>query len=65
MGTVRGIYQHFGLKLDEATESRMQAWLDAHAHTRPGFHKYTPEQFGLTAQEIRRKYADYIERYRL
>jgi hypothetical protein len=65
MGTVRGIYQHFGLKLDEATERRMQAWLDAHAHTRPGFHKYTPEQFGLTAQEIRRKYADYIERYRL
>lgn len=65
MGTVRGIYQHFGLKLDEAAEQRMQAWLDAHSHTRPGFHKYTPEQYGLSAHEIRRKYADYIERYRL
>src|SRR5579875_1326175 len=65
MGGVRAIYRHFGLKLDEPTERRMQSWLDAHAHTRPGFHKYTPEQYGLTAQEIRRKYADYIERYRL
>jgi Sulfotransferase family len=65
MSTVRGIYQYFDLKLDEATEHRMQAWLDAHSHTRPGFHKYTPEQYGLTAHEIRRKYADYIERYRL
>lgn len=65
MGSIRGIYRHFGLKLDEATERRMQAWLDAHSHTRPGFHKYTPEQYGLTAAEIRRHYADYIERYRL
>ncbi len=65
IGTLHAIYRRFGLTLDEATERRMRAWLDAHAHTRPGFHKYTPEQYGLTAEQIRRKYAGYIERYRL
>jgi hypothetical protein len=65
IGVVRRIYQHFGLRLDAEVENKMRAWLDAHAQTRPGFHKYTPEQFGLTKEEIRSKYADYIERYHL
>jgi hypothetical protein len=65
IGVVRGIYRHFDLRLDDEVESRMRAWLEAHAHTRPGFHKYTPEQYGLTAREIRVKYDDYIQRYNL
>lgn len=65
IGTVRGIYRRFGLTLDEDVERKMRAWLDAHAQTRPGFHKYTPEQYGLTEQAIRGKYADYIERFHL
>jgi hypothetical protein len=65
IAVVRSIYQRFGLRLDSEVEARMRQWLDAHAQSRPGFHRYTPEQFGLTEHEIRRKYADYIERYRL
>lgn len=65
IGVVRGIYRRFGLQLTDEVEAKMRAWLDAHAQTRPGFHKYTPEQFGLTKEEIRSKYADYIERYHL
>jgi sulfotransferase family protein len=65
IGVVRAIYQRFNLALSEEVERKMRAWLDAHAQSRPGFHKYTPEQYGLTADEIRRKYASYIERYRL
>jgi hypothetical protein len=65
MGVVQSIYHRFGLRLDSEVEGRMRVWLDAHAQSRPGFHKYMPEQFGLTKEEIRRKYADYIERYHL
>jgi Sulfotransferase family len=65
IGVVRGIYQNFGLTLDEGVERRMRSWLDAHAQSRPGFHKYSPEEYGLTEPEIRDKYLDYIARYRL
>jgi hypothetical protein len=65
IGVVRGIYRRFGLRLDEEVERKMRTWLDAHAQSRPGFHKYTPEQFGLTEQGIRSKYTDYIEHYHL
>lgn len=65
IGVVRAIYSRFNLVLDPEVEHRMQAWLDAHAQSRPGFHKYTPEEFGLTEQGIRAKYSDYIDRYHL
>ncbi len=65
IATVRAIYSRFGLRLEEEVERRMRNWLDAHAQSRPGFHKYTPEQFGLTAPEIRGRYRDYIDRFHL
>jgi hypothetical protein len=65
IGVVRGIYRRFGLALDDAVEQKMRNWLDAHAQSRPGFHQYTPEQYGLTKEEIRRKYQEYTDRYHL
>ncbi|MFO1466059.1 MAG: sulfotransferase [Steroidobacteraceae bacterium] len=59
------IYQRFGLALDAATEDRMRAWLAANPQHKHGRHEYTPEQYGLTAAEIRRHFAPYIERHGL
>ncbi len=65
IGVVRSIYRRFSLALDDTVERKMRTWLDAHAQSRPGFHKYTPEQFGLTKEEIRGKYEAYMECYHL
>ncbi|HKD66192.1 MAG TPA: sulfotransferase [Candidatus Binataceae bacterium] len=65
IGVVRGIYRNFGLRLDDKVERKMRIWLDAHTQTRPGFHKYSPEQYGLSKEEIRGKYEDYIDHFHL
>ena len=62
---VRRIYDRFGLELDAHTESTMQEWLAANPQHKHGRHDYSPGQYGLTRDEIRRHYAAYIERHGL
>jgi Sulfotransferase family len=63
IGVVRGVYRWAGMELVPAVEAKMNQWLKAHEAAKPGFHRYRAEDFGLTADQIRREYADYIERY--
>lgn len=65
MREVRRIYERFGLELDAAAEQGMQDWLAANPQHKHGKHAYTPEQYGLTADEIRHHYGAYIERHGL
>ncbi len=62
---VRRIYDRFGLELDAHTESTMQEWLAANPQHKHGRHDYSPGQYGLTRDELRRHYAAYIERHGL
>ncbi|HLS81443.1 MAG TPA: sulfotransferase [Steroidobacter sp.] len=62
---VQRIYERFGLTLDAEVERGMRAWLAANPRDKHGRHEYTPEQYGLSAEEIRRCYAAYIERHTL
>ena len=40
----------------------MQAWLDAHPRRAAADPRYRPEDFGLTADGLRKRFADYRAR---
>jgi hypothetical protein len=63
LGVVRGIYQWAGLTLEPGVEQEMKDWLDTHSEGKPGFHRYTAEQFGLSEGMIREQYSAYMARY--
>ena len=63
IGVIQGIYRHYGLTLEPAVEENMKVWLKKHEESREGAHHYTPEQFGITEQDIRREFKDYIDYY--
>ena len=60
LGTVEDIYGRFGLSLTPAAQSAMESM---HAESRTGArrpaHRYTLEQFGLTAEEVDERFANY------
>ena len=62
-GTVREIYNHFGLEMDEAMERGMQQWLAANPADKHGTHHYDLEQFGLKRTDVERQFGDYQERF--
>jgi hypothetical protein len=62
-GSVRRIYSWLGLELSPDVEESIVDWQEAHRVGAGGTHRYTPEQFGLTAKQIRSDYDFYIERF--
>lgn len=62
-GSIERVYDFLDLKLTSKTLAKMEAW---HAQNRSGAHgshRYTPEEYGLTAAQIRKDFTPYIERY--
>jgi hypothetical protein len=62
---VREIYRSIGWTLTPEAERVMREWLaqDEKAHGAGGAHDYSPEQFGLTPDQLRRDFAPYRERH--
>ena len=65
LGTVRLIYNRFGLTLAPVTEVRMQARIEANPEASHGAHHYTLEHYGLTRESVHDMFHDYIELYDL
>lgn len=63
VGSVERIYRHFGMELDDLGRRKMAAWIEENPQDRFGRHRYTLDQFGLDADELREQFADYVERY--
>lgn len=58
VGTVLGVYEHFGLPLtDEARASITAADTESRRGTRAPSHRYTLEEFGLTAAMVDERFA--------
>jgi hypothetical protein len=55
IGTVRTIYDHFGLSLAVETEEAMRAWLAANPSGKHGEHRYELSDYGLTEKQVRRE----------
>jgi hypothetical protein len=62
-GTVRSVYDWLGLDLEPAVAQNIFAWQDANAMGAQGSHRYTAEQFGLSADRIRSDYDFYIKHF--
>ena len=57
LGTVEGIYTTFGLPLTAAAQGAMEAMHEeSHSGPRRPSHKYTLEEFGLTAAEVEERF---------
>ncbi|SDE47578.1 sulfotransferase family protein [Rhodococcus tukisamuensis] len=57
LGTVEGIYTTFGLPLTSAAQGAMEAMHEeSHSGPRRPSHKYTLEEFGLTAAEVEERF---------
>ena len=62
-GTVRRVYDWLGLELKPDVAETIFAWQDANATGAKGTHRYTAEQFGLSAEKIRSDYDFYIRHF--
>ncbi len=63
VGTAERIYDFAGLELDSSTRASMGEWAANNRRGARGQHNYTAEEYGLTTDEIRSAFADYIERF--
>jgi Sulfotransferase family len=63
MGTVRGVYAFLGLELRPDVEQALSEWQRANSSGAHGTHRYTPEQFGLTAAQLRSDYEFYVSHF--
>lgn len=62
MGAIQSIYDQFDLTLSAQTEAAMRAWLDAHPRRTTKGPKHSPEDFGLTRQQLEERFASYRAR---
>ena len=65
IGTMRRLYAHFDEPLSSEAIARMTRQVAENPQHKHGRHRYSLEEFGLTAEGVRRHFADYCERYRI
>lgn len=63
MGTIDRVYAFLGLDLTPEVRQAISNWYAANRSGTHGTHRYTPEQFGLTAAQVRDDYDFYIDRF--
>jgi hypothetical protein len=65
IGTVRDIYDHYGLAWSEEFAERLKDYLQQNPRGKHGAHQYAPEDFGQTGEAISERFAPYIDRFEL
>jgi Sulfotransferase family len=65
IGTVEGIYTHFGFHVTEDTRHAAQLWADQRPQGRLGEHRYASADYGLSDDAIRDRFRAYRERFDL
>jgi len=63
VGVIRQIYDYFGYSFDSEFETRIVAWLAENPKGKHGIHRYSLEEFGLTAEKVDRFFSDYREEF--
>lgn len=61
--TIRSVYECFGLDLSPEAVSLMQSHLKESPKGKHGAHRYGPEDFGLSTEEIRKRFGRYLDRF--
>ncbi len=57
------IYEFAGLELTPEVREGMRSWSEGNESGARGTHRYSAEEFGLTEDQIRTTFAEYIDRY--
>ena len=65
VAVARAIYAHFGLPLSADTEARLQRFADDNPQGKHGSHDYDLDSYGLSAERVRERFADYVARFDL
>jgi hypothetical protein len=63
MQLVQRIYEFIGWPLNDAARTKMQDWLVQDEKSHQGGHEYGPEQFGLSAEQLREDFSEYRTRH--
>jgi hypothetical protein len=63
LGVAERIYDFAGLDLTPDVRAAMAQWSEQNRAGARGEHQYTAEEFGLTDEEIRAAFADYLDRF--
>lgn len=63
IGTVEKIYGHFGYEFTADFRRRIEAFLADDKHPHKPRHQYTMEEYGLTHDDLHRRFAAYTERF--
>ena len=63
VGTMRKLYRHFDEPFTPEAEARMQRLMRENPQNKHGKHVYSLEEFGLTAEGVRRHFRDYCEQF--
>jgi hypothetical protein len=63
LGQARKVFERLGAPPTPAAEHIMQDWLEENAREKRAAHKYTLEEFGLSAESIQREFAFYRNRF--
>ena len=54
---------YFGYPFEERMSAKIDAWMDTNRQHKHGAHHYTIEQFGLSEERVRDRFAEYLKRY--
>jgi hypothetical protein len=63
IGAVERIYAFAGLDLADDVRTAMTTWSNQNQAGSRGEHRYSAEEFGLTAEEIRASFAEYLDAF--
>lgn len=65
MAVAEQVYGHFGLSLTEGVQSAFERHVESNPKGKHGKHEYGLEEFGLTLERVRERFAPYMERFGL
>jgi hypothetical protein len=63
LAAARRVYDHFALPLDRRALAALEAHAARHPKGEHGRHEYELATFGLTREQVRRRFAAYLERF--
>jgi hypothetical protein len=63
LGIAERVFDFAGLELGDDVKRDMATWSEEHRSGSGGEHRYSAEEFGLTDDMIRERFATYIDRY--
>ena len=63
LGTVERIYEHFGLPVGDNAAVSLKAHIEANPKGQHGKHEYNLDDWGLTADDVAKRFEPYVERF--